>query len=125
MLKRIYLIGLLAFALGSCNQKTKTRYKVTYNVYKDSLSGLIIDRGYVEVKQTCTVCHSSKLVIQNRATRDGWLEMIRWMQEKHKLWDLKENEDVILDYLARNYPPVDKGRRPALEGIEWYELKDN
>ena len=70
----------------------------------------------------CTPCHSSKLVIQNRATRDGWESMIQWMQETQNLWDLGTNQEIILDYLARNYAPENKGRRANLENIEWYEL---
>ena len=48
--------------------------------------------------------------------------MIRWMQAEQKLWDLGENEDKILDYLAKNYAPENKGRRPILTDIDWYEL---
>ena len=44
------------------------------------------------------------------------------MQETQKLWDLGENEDIILDYLAEHYAPEDIGRRKNLENIEWYEL---
>ena len=72
----------------------------------------------------CTACHSSKLVIQNRATREGWESMIQWMQETQNFWDLGPNQDVILNYLARNYAPENKGRRANLENIEWYELED-
>ncbi|MEQ6121032.1 hypothetical protein [Reichenbachiella sp. MALMAid0571] len=87
-------------------------------------SGLIEDKGYEIVFATCTKCHSAKLVTQNRATREGWESMIRWMQRTQKLWDLGENETLILDYLSKNYAPEKKGRRAALSNIEWYELKD-
>ncbi|MEQ9288208.1 MAG: cytochrome C [Cyclobacteriaceae bacterium] len=87
-------------------------------------SGLIADTGYETVLTNCTKCHSSKLVIQNRASREGWESMIRWMQETQKLWDLGENETIILDYLSKNYAPEKKGRRAPLKGIEWYELED-
>jgi hypothetical protein len=63
-------------------------------------------------------------VTQNRATRDGWLEMIRWMQETQKLWDLGPNEDKILDYLATYYAPEAKGRRAPVKVEEWYDLSD-
>ena len=57
------------------------------------------------------------LVTQNKADREGWLEMIRWMQEKQGLWELEpELENAILDYLAANYGPVAASRRPPLEG---------
>ena len=59
---------------------------------------------------------------QNRATRDGWKDIIVWMQETQKLWDLGDNEPLILDYLGKNYAPNKKGRRQNLKNIEWYEL---
>ena len=71
----------------------------------------------------CTNCHSAKLIAQNRATREGWKDLILWMQETQKLWDLGANEDIILDYLAEYYAPENMGRRKNLENIEWYELK--
>ena len=85
-------------------------------------SGLIADKGYNLVAATCGSCHSTKLVTQNRATKDGWRDMIRWMQKTQKLWDLGLNEEIILDYLAKNYPPVESGRRKNIINIKWYEL---
>lgn len=84
-------------------------------------TGLIVDDGFLQVKASCTSCHSSALITQNRATRKGWEKMIRWMQETQNLWDLGQNEPVILDYLAKNYAPEETGRRPNLAGIEWYD----
>jgi hypothetical protein len=82
----------------------------------DKETGLIIAPGFEEVKKTCTVCHSSMLVTQNKADREGWLEMIRWMQEKQGLWKLEPKlENAILDYLAANYGPTAVYRRPPLE----------
>jgi hypothetical protein len=87
-------------------------------------SGLIYADGFDLVRGTCTACHSAKLVTQNRATREGWTEMIRWMQAKQGLWDLGVNEPIILDYLAANYAPEETGRRMNIdvEAIEWYIL---
>ncbi len=87
-------------------------------------TGLIVDDGFQQVKASCLACHSSKLITQNRADRDGWKKMIRWMQEYQNLWDLGPNEDVILDYLAKNYAPEDKGRRANLTNVEWYVLEE-
>lgn len=85
-------------------------------------SGLIIDEGLGLVIANCTSCHSAKLVTQNRATREGWESTIRWMQATQNFWDLGENEEAILDYLARNYAPQQLGRRAPLEITDWYEL---
>lgn len=89
----------------------------------DVASGLVAEGEYLMVKRSCTACHSGKLVTQNRATREGWLEMIRWMQETQKLWDLGPGEDKILDYLAKYYGPQKKGRRTPLAVEEWYMIE--
>ena len=88
-------------------------------------TGLVYAEGFEWVRSTCTACHSAKLVTQNRATRAGWLEMIRWMQSTQGLWDLGEKEKPILDYLAKHYAPEEIGRRAALPvaEIEWYILE--
>jgi hypothetical protein len=85
----------------------------------DPTSGLFVDTGFEQVKAQCTACHSSRLIVQNRSTREGWLEMIRWMQDKQGLWPLGDNETVILDYLARNYGPASAGRRAPLQVEKW------
>lgn len=90
---------------------------------QDAETGFVINAGWELVKANCTGCHSAALVTQNRASREGWQGMIRWMQRTQKLWDLGENEDAILDYLAKNYAPDKKGRRENLKDIEWYELE--
>lgn len=93
-------------------------------------NGIHVRTGFKEgenldiVIANCTSCHSSKMVIQNKATRDGWKSMIRWMQETQGLWDLGENEPLILDYLAKYYAPEKAGRRQPLTNIDWYELED-
>lgn len=93
------------------------------NLGVNAESGLALGAGFKLVKQNCTVCHSAKLITQNRATRAGWATMIDWMQAKQGLWDLGENEPAILDYLATYYGvPENAGRRPNLEEIEWYVL---
>lgn len=84
---------------------------------------LVQEEGVEIVEANCTSCHSARLIVQNRATREGWLNMIRWMQQTQNLWDLGENEEVILDYLSKHYPPEEKGRRENLKNIDWYELK--
>lgn len=93
-------------------------------------NGIHVRTGFKEdanlnlVIANCTSCHSAKMVTQNRATREGWQTMIRWMQETQNLWDLGESEGPILDYLAKYYAPEEQGRRQPLTDIAWYELED-
>jgi hypothetical protein len=90
---------------------------------KHVITGLLDGEGLEVVISNCTACHSAMLITQNRATKAGWLSMIRWMQSTQNLWDLGENEAVILNYLSTNYAPQKKGRRTNLTNIEWYELE--
>jgi cytochrome c1 len=89
----------------------------------DMTGGFVEEGDFQLVRAHCTVCHSSKLVLQNRASREGWQKMIRWMQERHRLWDLGEHEPRILDYLAKHYGPVEQGRRAPIQVKDWYELE--
>lgn len=89
----------------------------------DTETGLAVDKRLMLVKAQCTGCHSSKLILQNRFTRDGWKAKIRWMQQTQKLWDLGESEPVVLDYLTQHYGPEERvfdGRRQPLATIKWY-----
>lgn len=97
-------------------------------VIKDGIhhaTGLVEGKGLALVVNNCTNCHSAKLITQNKMTRERWLATIRWMQQTQNLWELGENEALILDYLADNYAPEESGRRRNLEEIEWYVLEQN
>ena len=87
-------------------------------------TGFIDAPGMQETVNNCTSCHSAQLVIQNRMDADRWKSTIDWMQKTQNLWDLGDNEDIIVNYLVENYPIIDKGRRASLKNVEWYELKE-
>jgi hypothetical protein len=80
----------------------------------DATTGLIKAPGWENVRAHCGGCHSHALVTQQRADRQTWLDMIRWMQESQNLWQFPaDTEAQILDYLAANYPPrADRRRAP-------------
>lgn len=86
-------------------------------------TGLIDAPGLEVVINNCTNCHSAKLVTQNRMNKERWDATIRWMQKTQNLWDLGDNQKIIVDYLVTNYPIEEKGRRSILTDIEWYELE--
>ncbi|TKT93568.1 hypothetical protein [Dyadobacter frigoris] len=93
---------------------------------KDPETGLIVDENLYMVKAQCTGCHSTKLIMANHFTRDGWKQKIRWMQANHNLWELGDTEKQVLDYLEKNYAPIQMvSRRAPLKGIQWYDLKLN
>jgi len=86
-------------------------------------TGLKDSPGLIQVVRNCTNCHSSKLLTQNRMDYDSWKTTIDWMQETQNLWDLGDNEEIIINYLVTNYPIIKKSRRQQLKDIEWYTLK--
>jgi hypothetical protein len=127
-LHKILILIFGAFFLISAGLKQENHFgKQTFadsTIVLDKATGLIVSDGLDLVTAHCTGCHSSKLITQFHTDRKGWLEKIRWMQQKQKLWDLGEAEPKILDYLAKNYPPTEKvNRRAALKNIDWYKLK--
>lgn len=81
----------------------------------DEATGLIVGPGWELVRVHCGGCHSHKLVTAQRADRQTWLDMIRWMQATQNLWRFDaETEGRILDYLALNYPPLPNRRRAPI-----------
>ena len=77
----------------------------------DPVTGLARAEGVELVGAHCLVCHSSRLIVQNRMSREGWLQTIRHMQKNHNLWPLGEAEDLIVDYLVVNYGPLASSNR--------------
>jgi hypothetical protein len=81
----------------------------------DTASGLIKAPGWELVRANCGGCHSHGLITQQRADRQTWLNLIRWMQATQNLWQFSpDTEAQILDYLAANYPPQLNRRRAPI-----------
>ena len=81
----------------------------------DAASGLIKKPGWEQVRAHCGGCHSHALVTAQRADRNTWLDIIRWMQATQNLWQFQPAvEAQILDYLAANYPPQPNRRRAPI-----------
>ena len=129
----VYLLidpGLTAFDSGPATELVAVATEAPEEDFDKIENGIHLRTGFVEgeglmtVVNNCTNCHSAKLVTQNRMSRDRWEATIRWMQETQNLWDLGNNEAIILDYLATYYAPEKKGRRQNLTNIEWYVLEE-
>ena len=126
----LIMVVLAAVFFLSKEQKTvseKPTQVADYKSIEDSVdvaTGLIKGDGMNLVIGHCTGCHSAQLITQNRATRDGWIKVIRWMQETQNLWNLGDSEEAIVSYLAKHYAPEHTGRRLPLTDIEWYELEE-
>ena len=122
-----YLFGFLILAVSCQTQdQSNTSAPVTIDskIAVDSITGLVLDKNFELIRGHCTACHSAKLITQNSASREGWEQMIRWMQKEQGLWDLGENEILILNYLSLHYGTKKKGRRTPLTKIDWYYLQE-
>lgn len=81
----------------------------------DAATGLIKNPGWQQVRAHCGGCHSHALVTSQRADRQTWLAIIRWMQETQNLWQFEPGTEAqIIDYLAANYPPHSSRRRAPI-----------
>ena len=85
----------------------------------DEATGLKVADGWLMVRAHCGGCHSHKLVTAQKADRQTWLDMIRWMQETQNLWQFDPaTENTILDYLSEHYAPQPNRRRaPIPQGL--------
>lgn len=82
---------------------------------QDPATGLVMDENWQIVAAHCGACHSTRLVTQNRGSRETWLHLIRWMQDSQGLWPFnEETEQILLDYLENNYGPLAASRRQPL-----------
>lgn len=112
-----------SFKSGTISNKSGDRGAVKNGIHLQT--GLYFDGNLIYIQKHCMGCHSPKLIAQNRADRQGWKSMIRWMQDTQGLHDLGVDEPKVLDYLSKHYKPQKVGRRPNLdmEDIEWYVLQ--
>ena len=86
------------------------------NAQENGAAGALVQaEGWQLVRDTCTECHSSQIIVQNSGNREVWKSRIEWMQDSQGLGELAaELEDSILDYLAANYGQKASSRRSAL-----------
>jgi len=115
--------GLLLLCLVACSQASDTQFAAAAEhaaapELDPQVESPRMDSAAELVRAHCSACHSLALVSQNHMTRDGWINTIRWMQEKQGLWDLGAAEEPILDYLEENYGVADiPWRRKPLERL--------
>lgn len=56
---------------------------------------------YELVDAYCSSCHSLSIVMQQRASRTRWKELLVWMEKKQDMAILPpEDEDLVLDYIS-------------------------
>jgi len=119
--------------LVSCQEETKVSvqedFGITNQIILENIdngihlpTGLKAGPGLESVLRHCVSCHSSKLITQNRANKEGWKSMIDWMYETQNLPKLGDQEAIIISYLSEHYSPVSSGRRMNISVENWYNL---
>ncbi len=77
-----------------------------FGVETEDYGGLVPGEGREDVFYACQACHSLKLVLQQRLSRDSWAETLDWMVEEQGMPPLEPDErERILGYLARYLSP--------------------
>lgn len=72
-------------------------------------------KGKELIETTCTKCHSSKQLSQQRLSRAAWDRAITVMQQRNGLWDLEPDvRKEILDYLESHFAPQAKDSMDGL-----------
>ena len=56
----------------------------------------------------CAGCHSLSIVMQQRATRSGWKDLLVWMEEKQGMPPLEGDEDYVLEYLSKYFARIEE-----------------
>ncbi len=68
--------------------------------------------GREETFYACTACHGAAVIRRSRLSREGWDGLMDWMTEKQGMAPLEgEDRRVIVDYLARAFPPGTQQQR--------------
>src|SRR3546814_2370498 len=83
----------------------------------DSQTGMVVDKNMDIVVASCSACHSTELIRQNRFIRDGWIAKISWMQREHNVCELGASEKASLDYLEKYYSPRPEENQYQLQSI--------
>jgi mono/diheme cytochrome c family protein len=68
--------------------------------------------GKAIVQRMCVGCHNLKTVTSNHATKEQWSETVQQMVSRGADGTDEEIATVI-DYLAKNFPPVEKDKTGA------------
>jgi mono/diheme cytochrome c family protein len=99
-------LPLLALGLLALAGTTAGAQAPAFTPQDERLEDLPAGAGREETFGYCTACHGFKLVSNQGLTRDRWDETLTWMTTRHNMPDIQgADRDLILDYLARHYPP--------------------
>ncbi len=102
--RHLLLVAALALATPAAAQQTFTPKAEEPENFPD-------EAGRDEAFYMCGACHAFKLVASQGFSRERWDETIDLMTERHGMAKLEgEDRKVILDYLAKAFPPRQQPR---------------
>ena len=67
-------------------------------------------KGKDLLMKICADCHGLDIIVSQRATKDGWASIVDSMVGRGAS-GTKDELDTIIDYLAKNFGPEDKGKK--------------
>lgn len=72
----------------------------------DDYGGLPRTGEFEFIAAYCSACHSLEIVMQQRANRDGWSDMLTWMEEQQGMVPLDEaDRELFLNYFVEHFGP--------------------
>ena len=70
----------------------------------DDFGGLPAGKGQEETFFSCTACHSSAIIMEQRLNRRVWDEVLTWMVDEKGMPALEAPQRaIVLDYLVRHF----------------------
>jgi hypothetical protein len=79
--------------------------------HQDTLESMPGGKGQEETFYLCAACHGTALIKAQGMTRQGWDSTFQYMVDRHGMADPdKADRDLVVDYLAANFPPRRRGR---------------
>ena len=109
--RRAALAGLLSgFLAGALSGSPAAAQAPAFQPRDETPEELPEGPGREEAFYACTACHNFKLVAAQGLSRAQWDESLTWMTKRHNMADIQgADRDLILDYLAKHYPPRARG----------------
>jgi competence protein ComEA len=97
------VVVLLAVGLGSGSAQTTP-----------AAAAMPEGAGKVVVQRACSACHAVTVVTSKHASQKEWDQVVNQMVSRGA--DLTDEEvDTVIDYLAKNYGPLDQKATPSTD----------
>lgn len=97
--------------LGLFSAKAAAQGPAAFSPQAETVEDLPTGKGQEETFIACTACHGLALVKAQGMDRRQWNDSVQFMIDRHNMAELSpEERELIVDYLARHYPPRTQSR---------------